>query len=74
MNAMISVAAFGWLVGPMQRQSVDVDGRSQASSVLIQRCRYLEEAGCVGQCVNVCKVPTESKCQNPIELVDVIDM
>jgi hypothetical protein len=60
MNARIAVAAFGWLVGPMERKDVEVAGRSQRSAVLIQRCRYLEESGCVGQCVNVCKIPTET--------------
>lgn len=27
--------------------------------VLIERCRYLEEAGCASICINSCKVPTQ---------------
>lgn len=27
--------------------------------VLVERCRYLEQAGCVSICVNSCKVPTQ---------------
>lgn len=29
------------------------------SAVKIQKCRYLETSGCVGMCVNLCKVPTQ---------------
>jgi hypothetical protein len=28
----------------------------QKSQVLIKKCRYLEQSGCVGLCVNICKV------------------
>jgi len=27
--------------------------------VLVERCRYLEEAGCASICINSCKVPTQ---------------
>jgi hypothetical protein len=27
--------------------------------VLVERCRYLEEAGCASICLNSCKVPTQ---------------
>lgn len=30
------------------------------SGVQIERCRYLEESGCVGMCVNLCKMPTQT--------------
>jgi hypothetical protein len=30
--------------------------RVQASVVHIEKCRYLESSGCVGMCVNMCKV------------------
>lgn len=29
------------------------------SAVKIEKCRYLETSGCVGMCVNLCKVPTQ---------------
>lgn len=49
------------LVGEMELQSEDVqlpDGtvRLQKSTVYIKKCRYLEQSGCVGMCVNMCKV------------------
>jgi hypothetical protein len=27
--------------------------------VLVERCRYLEQAGCASICINSCKVPTQ---------------
>mgnify|MGYP001807295156 CR=1 FL=1 len=27
--------------------------------VLVERCRYLEQAGCASVCINSCKVPTQ---------------
>lgn len=49
------------LVGEMELQSEEVqlpDGtvRVQKSTVYIKKCRYLEQSGCVGMCVNMCKV------------------
>ena len=45
----------------MELQEKDVlmpDGSSQVllSTVHIKKCRYLEQSGCVGMCVNMCKV------------------
>ncbi|KAL5647477.1 hypothetical protein ACJX0J_041832, partial [Zea mays] len=33
--------------------------RSAASGSASKKCRYLESSGCVGMCVNMCKVPTQ---------------
>jgi hypothetical protein len=49
------------LVGEMEVQEHDVvtkDGSilNQRSTVYIKKCRYLEQSGCVGMCVNMCKV------------------
>ncbi|KAL5726760.1 hypothetical protein ACHQM5_000024 [Ranunculus cassubicifolius] len=38
---------------------VEVNGVKQRSGVHIKKCRYLENSGCVGQCVNMCKIPTQ---------------
>nr|MCU0567982.1 DUF4033 domain-containing protein [Oculatellaceae cyanobacterium Prado106] len=32
----------------------------QQSGVHIQKCRYLEQSGCVGTCINLCKLPTQT--------------
>ncbi|MEO1134161.1 MAG: DUF4033 domain-containing protein [Cyanobacteria bacterium J06639_1] len=64
-NAWFAVQLFAWLVGPCEVTDVEVtdaDGetRSQASGVRIHKCRYLEQSGCVGACVNLCKAPTQA--------------
>ena len=56
---------FEWLVGPCtvgEAEVVGLDGkvRSQPSAVQIEKCRYLEDSQCVGMCVNMCKLPTQS--------------
>ena len=53
------------LVGDMELQEQEVqlpDGTSrvQKSTVYIKKCRYLESSGCVGMCVNMCKVGLNS--------------
>ncbi|KAL3701245.1 hypothetical protein R1sor_019267 [Riccia sorocarpa] len=58
-NAFITIPVFQWLVGPCELQEVEVNGTMQKSMVKIKKCRYLENSGCVGMCVNMCKVPTQ---------------
>lgn len=58
-NAAITVPFFFWLVGPSEVVEVEVDGVKQKSGVHIKKCRYLENSGCVGMCVNMCKIPTQ---------------
>ena len=43
-----------------EAEIVDLDGnvRKALSTVKITKCRYLEQSGCVGMCVNMCKVCT----------------
>jgi Beta-carotene isomerase D27-like, C-terminal len=64
LNAWFAAQMFEWLVGPCQVAEVQIeiaDGtvRSQPSAVEITKCRYLAASGCVGMCVNMCKVPTQ---------------
>jgi len=58
-NAALTVPFFHWLVGPSEVIEVEVNGVKQKSGVLIKKCRYLENSGCVGMCVNMCKIPTQ---------------
>ena len=63
-NAWFASRMFTWLVGPCDLTEVEVteaDGtlRTQRSGIHIQKCRYLEESGCVGMCINMCKLPTQ---------------
>ncbi|KAK7306840.1 hypothetical protein VNO77_44800 [Canavalia gladiata] len=58
-NAALTVPFFHWLVGPSEVIEVEVNGVKQKSGVRIKKCRYLENSGCVGMCVNMCKIPTQ---------------
>ncbi|MGI8934648.1 MAG: DUF4033 domain-containing protein [Phormidesmis sp.] len=65
LNAWFAAQMFEWLVGPCEVTEADVEGldgvvRSQPSAVHIEKCRYLKDSQCVGLCVNLCKLPTQS--------------
>jgi Beta-carotene isomerase D27-like, C-terminal len=68
LNAWFATQLFVWLVGPCEVRSVEVPVnnsqphgplRAQRSGVYIEKCRYLEQSGCVGMCINMCKLPTQ---------------
>jgi hypothetical protein len=64
LNAWFAAQMFEWLVGAAEVVDAEVDlpdgaTRLQPSGVYIKKCRYLAESGCVGMCVNMCKVPTQ---------------
>ncbi|ESW16672.1 hypothetical protein PHAVU_007G175900 [Phaseolus vulgaris] len=42
------------------RESDIDEGRREKNVVHIKKCRFLEEANCVGMCINLCKLPTQS--------------
>ena len=46
----------------IEEKDIDFQGEQQKwkSGVKIKKCRYLEESGCVGLCMNLCKVWTEA--------------
>ena len=65
LNAWFAAQMFEWLVGPCEVADAEVitesgEVRSQPSAVQIEKCRYLEESQCVGMCVNMCKLPTQT--------------
>ena len=60
-DSRLTTAVTLQLVGDMELEEKEVqlpDGTSQMqlSTVHIKKCRYLEQSGCVGMCVNMCKV------------------
>lgn len=65
-NASITAIFFRWLVGPLETKEVDVEFEGEKriwrSGVQIKKCRYLEQSGCVGMCINMCKVPFDHDC------------
>ncbi|MBE9076789.1 DUF4033 domain-containing protein [Romeria aff. gracilis LEGE 07310] len=64
LNAWFATRLFEWLVGPCEVVEAEIkqlDGglKRQRSGVHIEKCRYLDHSGCVGMCVNMCKLPTQ---------------
>eukprot|EP00882_Tetradesmus_deserticola_P032227 GHRQ01036481.1.p1 GENE.GHRQ01036481.1~~GHRQ01036481.1.p1 ORF type:complete len:155 (+),score=48.63 GHRQ01036481.1:2-466(+) len=58
----LDVAAGGTTAPQLTCCSVSSDFRCQVGQgmgVLVERCRYLEQAGCASICINSCKVPTQ---------------
>lgn len=65
LNAWFATVLFEWLVGPSTVKEAEVttaEGqiRQQKSGVYIEKCRYLENSRCVGMCINMCKLPTQT--------------
>ncbi|MDJ1181760.1 DUF4033 domain-containing protein [Roseofilum casamattae] len=63
-NAWFAAHLFEWLVGPCHLEDVEIISENntsswQKSNVKIEKCRYLEQSGCVGLCINLCKLPTQ---------------
>lgn len=61
LNAWITTKGFLWLVGECELEDMEMemeDGKTEIwkSVVKIKKCRYLENSGCTGMCVNMCKV------------------
>ncbi|KAI8468248.1 MAG: hypothetical protein J3K34DRAFT_427967 [Monoraphidium minutum] len=61
LNALATAATCQWLMGPCKVNDVELDSGEVGTGmgVLVERCRYLEEAGCASICINSCKVPTQ---------------
>jgi hypothetical protein len=63
-NAWFAAKLFEWLVGPCELRQVEIQSaglvKLQTSQVHIQKCRYLEQSNCVGMCINMCKLPTQT--------------
>ncbi len=60
LNAAITQKFFAWLVGPLEVQEAEIEYKGEKkmwrSGVQIKKCRYLEQSGCKGMCINMCKV------------------
>jgi hypothetical protein len=49
-----------FLIGDCTTESYEAEDGTRGSKVVIERCRYLQEAKCKGLCVGICKKPTEA--------------
>jgi hypothetical protein len=61
MNAWVTKFATQWLMGESVVVDIDLpDGTvGKSMGLKIDKCRFLEEAGCVKTCLHACKVPTQ---------------
>ncbi|KAK7285284.1 hypothetical protein RJT34_20049 [Clitoria ternatea] len=58
--AAFTTLFFAWLVGPSEVRESEVNGRREKNVVYVRKCRFLEETNCVGMCINLCKMPSQS--------------
>ena len=72
LNAVICKIVFAWMVGPMTVESTTENdlGEMIASKVHIKKCRWLQESGCTGMCVNMCKTATQDFFVNDLAAAD----
>lgn len=61
LNAWVTALTCQWLMGPCKVVDIEcADGTvAGGMGVQVERCRYLEESGCAGVCINSCKIPTQ---------------
>ena len=63
MNAWVTHWTTQWLMGPSAVYDLTApdDGRvvGPQQGLLVEKCRFLEAAGCVQTCLHACKVPTQ---------------
>ncbi|GAV79013.1 DUF4033 domain-containing protein [Cephalotus follicularis] len=58
--ASFTTQFFGWLVGPSEVRESEINGRREKNIVHIKKCRFLEEGNCIGMCINLCKMPSQT--------------
>ncbi|XP_028758424.1 beta-carotene isomerase D27, chloroplastic-like [Neltuma alba] len=58
--AAFTTLFFAWLVGHCEVRESEVNGIREKNVVHIKKCRFLEQTNCVGMCVNLCKMPSQS--------------
>jgi len=56
MTTMVTPIFFGFLVGPSYPNRRK-DG--ERGGLVVEKCKFLQESGCKGLCLNICKLPTE---------------
>ena len=56
MTTMVTPVFFGFLVGPSYPNRRK-DG--ERGGLVVEKCKFLQESGCKGLCLNICKLPTQ---------------
>ncbi|KAA8550812.1 hypothetical protein F0562_002496 [Nyssa sinensis] len=75
--AVFTTVFFAWLVGPCEVRESEFNGRREKNVVHVKKCRFLEESNCVGMCINLCKMPSQTFIKDslgmPINMVPNFD-
>jgi len=56
LTSFVTPTFFGFLVGP-SRPNRRIDGA--LGGLVVEKCKFLQESGCKGMCMNICKLPAE---------------
>lgn len=61
MNAWVTHWTTRWLMGNSTVYDLELpDGTIKKSQgLLVEKCKFLEESGCLAVCINACKIPTQ---------------
>jgi Beta-carotene isomerase D27-like, C-terminal len=60
MNAWVTHYTTTWLMGPSKVEKIMPEESSLENYVVtVEKCRFLEESGCLKTCINACKIPTQ---------------
>ncbi|KAJ1461899.1 hypothetical protein M885DRAFT_611499 [Pelagophyceae sp. CCMP2097] len=57
LTSLVSPYAFGFLVGPAR---VNLRDDGAVGGLVVEKCKFLQESGCKGLCLNQCKLPAEA--------------
>ncbi|KAJ9566798.1 hypothetical protein OSB04_002764 [Centaurea solstitialis] len=75
--AAFTTVFFRWLIGYSVVRESEFEGRKEKNVVHITKCRFLEEANCIGMCTNLCKMPSQEFMKNnfgtPVNMVPNFD-
>ncbi|CAL5425160.1 unnamed protein product [Camellia sinensis] len=58
--AVLTTLCVNWLVGTSEVRESELNGKRERNVTHIKKCRLLEESNCVGMCINLCKMPTQT--------------
>jgi len=57
LTSAVTPTFFGFLVGP---SSVNRRQDGQLGGLVVEKCKFLQESGCKGLCLNQCKLPAQA--------------
>jgi hypothetical protein len=66
LTSFVTPTFFGFLVGP-SKPNRRKDG--QLGGLIVEKCKFLQESGCKGLCLNQCKLPAQQFFQQELGLV-----